>query len=94
MMIPNTETLHRLFEFTGALAVVTGAMAWWRRGSEEEDATVSEAADTVLSALSDADTVNKIDYLTDKNLRDQVTLEQAVEMNEERNLRRWGWGRN
>jgi len=93
-MTPNFEAVSKLFEFTGALSVVTGAMAWWRKGSQDEDEMVSQAADTVIGALSDADTVGKIDTLTTRNLRDQVTVEEAMEMNSERELRRFGWKRN
>lgn len=93
-MTPSFEAFQKFFEFTGALAVVTGAMAWWRRGSDEEDEMVSNAADTVLDALSDADTVSKIGCVTDRNLRDQLTIEEAIEMNKERELRRFGWKRN
>jgi len=93
-MTPSLEAFQKFFEFTGALAVVTGAMAWWRRGSDEEDEMVSNAADTVLGALSDADTVSKIGCVTDRNLRDQLTVEEAIEMNKERELRRFGWKRN
>ena len=93
-MTPNFEAVSRLFEFMGALSVVTGAMAWWRKGSQDEDEMVSQAADTVIGALSDADTVGKIDIITSRNLRDQVTVEEAMEMNSERELRRFGWKRN
>lgn len=88
-MIPP-DIASKLFEITGALAVLSGACAWWRRGSDEEDAAVSEAADTVLGALSDADTVRKIDCVTDRNLRDQLTVQEAIELNRERELRRMG----
>lgn len=89
-MTPTVEALSKLFEFTGALSILAGGMAWWRKGSTAEDETVSAAADTVLDALSDADTVRKIDCLTDRNLRDQLTIEQAMELDRERELRRFG----
>jgi hypothetical protein len=88
-MTPNLEILHRFFEITGALAVATGGMAWWRKGSAEEDQVVSTANDTVLDALSDADTVSKIDCLTNRNLREQLTVGEAIEMDKERQLRRF-----
>lgn len=89
-MIPVHETMQKLFEITGALAVLAGTMAWWRKGSDEEDAAVSEAADVVLNGLSDADTVNKIGCVTNKNLRDQLSIAEAIELNRERELRRMG----
>lgn len=89
-MIPINESMQKLFEITGALAVLSGAMAWWRRGSAEEDAVVSEAADVVLNGLSDADAVSKIGCLTGKDLREQLTVEEAMELDRERELRRFG----
>lgn len=89
-MTPQLETLQKLFEFTGALSLLIHGFAWWRKGGAEEDAMVSEAADTVLDALSDADTVNRIDCLTDRNIREQLTIEQAIELDRERELRRFG----
>lgn len=88
-MTPGIEALHKFFEFTGALSVLAGAMAWWRKGSVDEDKVVSEAADIVLGTLSDADTVSKVDLHTAKNLRDQLTIEEAIELNRERELRRF-----
>lgn len=58
-MTPTADLLQKVFELTGALSVLTGAMAWWRKGSTAEDEMVSAAADTVLDALSDADTIAK-----------------------------------
>lgn len=89
-MTPNTELLHRIFEFTGALSVLTGAMAWWRRGSQDEDKVVAEAADTVLDALSNADDTRGVECLTNRNWRDQVSVGEAIEMDKERRLRRFG----
>lgn len=92
-MVPQIGFLE-VAKFMTALSICTGAMAWWRRGSEEEDEVVSESVDVVLGSISDADKVSNIDLATGKNLRDQITVEQAMEMNEERSLRRWGFGRN
>lgn len=88
-MTPTLEALQELFKFTGALSILAG-VAWWRKGTAEEDAVVSAAADTVLGTLSDADTVNKIDNLAGRNLRDQLTVEEAMELDRERELRRFG----
>lgn len=93
-MTPNLETLHDLFRFTGALSILASASAWWRKGSSDEDDLVKAAADTVLNALSDADTVGKIDDATGRNVRDQVSVEEAEALNQERELRGFGWKRN
>lgn len=92
-MIPQ-EMLDKVTEFSAALGVLAGACAWWRRGSADEDAMVSDAADTVLDTLADADTVSRIDCLTDRNLRDQLSVEEAEELHRERELRRFGCRRN
>lgn len=63
------------------------AMSWFRKGSEEEDKMVASANGVILDTLSDADTVKLIEGSTKKNLRDQVTVEQATELNRERELR-------
>lgn len=93
-MTPSLEALHRLFEFAGALSILASASAWWRKGSSDEDDLVKAAADTVLSALSDADTVGKIDDATGRNVREQMSIEEAEALNQERELRGFGWRRN
>lgn len=93
-MIPDPATLSKLFEFTGALSIVTAAMAWWRKDTPEEDATVVAATDLVLETLSDGDTVARVECVHHRNMRDVVTVEEAQAMHEEAELRRWGWKRN
>lgn len=87
-MIPQ-EIVDKWLEFAGAVAVLSGAMAWWRKGGVEEDVMVAKAADTVLDILSDADTVSRVDLHTGRNLRDQLTVGEAVELDRERELRRF-----
>ena len=87
-MIPQ-DIIDVAVKFSGALAVVTGAFAWWRKGSDDEDAMHAAAADTILDTLSDADTVARVDLHTGRNLREQLTVEQAMELERERNLRRF-----
>ena len=79
------------FRFYVCLAVVKGTflMAWWRKGSNEEDEVYAEAASFILDAVSDADGVNMIDQATGRNMRDQMTVEEAEEMYEEGRLRSW-----
>lgn len=93
-MLPKIEAIQELIKFTGALSIVTGAMAWFHRGSADEDKVVVEANSIVLEAVSNADTVGKIDTHSGKNIRDQLTVEQAMEMNREKELRGFGWRRN
>ena len=86
-MIPY-DIVDKCVEFAGAMAVLSGAMAWWRKGSTDEDAMVAKAADVVLDTVSNADTVARVDLHTGRNLRDQLTVEQAMELERERELRR------
>lgn len=87
-MIPE---LSKYFEFAGALATLAGIFRWPRQGSQAEDEMVAAAADTVLEAVSDADATRTVDCRTGRNWRDQVTLEEAVALGEERDLRKWPW---
>jgi len=86
-MIP-IDIAGKLIEWGAALSVLSGTMAWWRKGSEDEDNMVAASADIVLDAVTDADTVGRIDLHTGRNLRDQMTVEQAEELERERELRR------
>ena len=90
-MTLDGTTLSKLFEFVGALSVLAGILDWSRKGSQAEDAMVAAAADVVLDAISDGDMVEHINCIHHKNLRDQVTVEQAIELDRERTLRRWPW---
>lgn len=92
-MIPQFD-YSRLFEVIGALSVVSGAMAWWRRDTDAEDATVAAAADTVLDAIADADFCRTTECVTGRDLRAQLTIEEALRLHEERELARMGKARN
>lgn len=92
-MIPQFD-YSRLFEVVGALGVLTGAMAWWRKDTDAEDATVAAAADTVLDAIADADFCRTVECVTGRDLREQLTVEDALRLHEERELARMGKGRN
>lgn len=86
MVDPTVYT--KLFSFATALSTL-GMMAtgWWRKGSKAEDDMVVTAADTVLDALSDADMLSQIEAVTGMALRDQLTVEEAQELDRERRLR-------
>lgn len=92
-MIPQLD-VSRLFEVLGALSVVTGAMSWWRKDTDAEDAMVAGAADTVLDAISDADFCRTVDCVTGSDLRSQLTVEDAIRLREEADLARMGKERN
>ena len=84
----------KLFEFSGALLVAMGAMTWWRQDSDEENEMVIAANDLVLESLSDADTTRTVECVTDRNWRNDVSVEEAERLNEERELRKMGNRRN
>jgi hypothetical protein len=90
-MMPS---LNGLFEFMGAMSLLSGSaaigMAWWRKGSQEEDELMVEAADVVIDNISNADNITNIELLTGKNMRDQLTVEEVLEMDRDRQLRRFG----
>jgi hypothetical protein len=92
-MIPAFD-YSKLFEVLGALSVITGAMAFPRRDTDAEDAMVAGAADVVLEALSDADFCRTTECVTGKDLRSQITIEQAIALHQERELAKFGKGRN
>lgn len=69
--------------------MLTGLSAWFRKGSHAEDEIVAESADIVINSLSDADLVGRVDMHTGKNLRDQLSVQEAEELNRERELRRF-----
>lgn len=63
-------------------------------GRGRDDDEVIEAHETVLAALGDADRVRTIACVTERNLRDQMTVEQAQALAEEAELRRLHGRRN
>lgn len=89
-----TPEFAKLFEVLGAMSVVAGAAAWFRQDTEAEDAMVAEAADVVLEAISDADQARTIECVTGRNYRQDLTVEEAMALHEERELRRMGARRN
>lgn len=89
-MTIDPAAYDKLMDVAAAISVLSGLCAWWRKGSDEEDAMVSEAADTVIDAVADADTMRAIELGTGINLRDQLSVEEAMNMHEERTLRRFG----
>lgn len=67
---------------------------WWRKGSPEEDQAVAHAAHELIEGVVDADAVGKIKGNLGVNLRDQVTVEEIEDWNQDRRLRGFGSSRN
>lgn len=87
-MLPHMNEIHKLLELAGSLWIITGVMAWYRRGSTEEDEVIAQAADELLGAISDADMVSKIQDSTGIDVRDQMSVKDAEDWHRERELRR------
>lgn len=69
-------------------------MDWWREGSEDEDKVIIEINKAKIKILADADKVNLIKKRTGKDLREQMTIEELLDLDREINLRSFGWERN
>jgi hypothetical protein len=71
-----------------------GRMAWFQRDSEDENKTLANIADIMTDAVSNADLVSKIQSDTGRNLRDQMSVEEAEQMEAEARYLRMGHRRN
>lgn len=92
-MIPVSE--HALLAaFDAALAVGVAACKWWRQDTEEEDAAVIAANDLVLDSLSNADATRTVACVTDRNWRDDISVEEAEALRTDSERRKWGGRRN
>lgn len=86
-MMPQFDALGETLKFLGAISTLFGAMAQWKKSSSQEDEIVVESCNVIIDTLTNADSVNKIDLATGRNLRDQLTIEQVQDMDYERRLR-------
>lgn len=87
-MTVDPTVYTKLFAFSGALSALAGAMAWWHKGSPDEDEIVVDATDLVIGALVDADDTRNVELAAGRNWRDDVTVGEAIAMREEAELRR------
>lgn len=92
----SLETRMRWEEWNTALYIIREGenMGFYRKDSEEEDQIIAEAHSIILDNLSNADSVGQIEIYTGKNLRDQLSVEQAEELYREKELRGYGSRRN
>lgn len=81
------------------------AMLWWRLGirrsnvglfgflgdKSKDDEQTAEAHEFVLDTVSDADTTRRVWFKTGKHLRDQLTVEEAEQLHQEAEEKKWGW---
>jgi len=82
MLAPETNAYLEYISFGVAL---WGALLG-HRGQDEAD--IVECHDAVLDALVDADRTRTVECLTERNWRDQVSLEQAEQLHREREAAR------
>lgn len=92
----SLDTIRRWADWNTAHSILERGeeMGFFRKDSKEEDQLVTEAHNVILDTLSNADSVGQIELMTGRNLREQLTVDQAEEMHKERELRGWGWTRN
>ena len=69
-------------------------MSWMKGKLRLEDKEVLEAHEFVMRSLEDADFCTRIEMATGKNLRDQMSVEEIIEMEREVKLLKMGNERN
>lgn len=87
----NADLHAALTSITATLAAV-GWFVGLRPGAD--DADTEACHEFVLDSLSNADAVRTVEAITDKNLRSQLTVEQAMQLHEEAKLSKMGARRN
>lgn len=89
---------HEAYQvYQAAIMVVSSValgMAWFRKGSAEEDKMVSDACDVILDVASDADKRRELTVLSGREVGSDLTVEQAQALADERDLRGFGFRRN
>ena len=92
----SLETRMRWDEWNTAMSIIRNGeeMGFYRRDSKEEDALITEAHNVVLDTLGDADVIRKIEQMTGKDLRSQISIQEVEDMYREKELRGYGTGRN
>lgn len=84
-----------LTETAEAVMAGIGMLLAWRAGEiKREDQEVIDAHEMVMSSLSDADFCRKVELHTGKDLREQMTVEEATSLVVEVGYLRMGNGRN
>lgn len=86
-----TPALH---EAVSAILATLAACSWLGRNAIQDDQDTHACHELVLDSLADADLTAKIDCLTDRNLRDQLTVGDAMALHEEAQLAHFGARRN
>jgi len=84
-----------LMETAEAVISAVGMLLAWKAGEiRKEDKEVIAAHEYVIDSLSDADLMGRVELATGKDLREQMTVEQAVGLVVEVGMLRMGNSRN
>lgn len=83
-----TPALHEAVSTILSTLALIGWLAGKNPNSDDPDTV--EAHTFVLDALSDADAIRTLDCVSDGDLRSQLTVEQAMELAQEAELRQFG----
>jgi len=86
-----TSELDAMMQFASFSLALWGALLG-RKGQDEAD--IVECNDAILDMLGNADRIRTIEAITDRNLRDQLTIEQAEQLHREREAARHWQQRN
>lgn len=86
-MLQKFDAFSFVLRFSNLRMVVGGLMAWWRKGTPEEDDVMAHAARELIDGVVDANAVNKVKLMMGINLRDQVTIEEIEDWARDRDLR-------
>lgn len=90
-----TPDLEGLIDYASVTLLIGGLLGkLLGASSKDDDLEVVQCHDVVIEALSDADRTAVTEAITDRNWRDQLTVEQAEALHEERELRKMGKRRN
>jgi len=72
-------------------AATMGLIAFLAGGNDGDDEEMIQCNEFVLDTLSDADHVAEIDAHVGENIRDQMTVEEAIALHDDAERRRWGY---
>lgn len=86
-----TPALH---DALAGIVATLAALSFLGRNAIQEDADIADCHEHVLDSLSDADLTAKIDCLTERNIRDQLSVADAIELQREAELAKLGARRN
>jgi len=95
MMKEDDDMMMDLNGTAEAVLAGIGMLLAWKAGEiKKEDKEIIEAHDFVINSLSDADLMARTELATGKDLREQMTVADAMDLVVEVGYLRMGNGRN